>query len=116
MIIRRLLVILGALSLAAARACLSPEDPQGGHAGPTAVKAGKNTIMSSGQQRTYIIDLPANYDMSKPYRFFYTSHWIGSTSEAVRDQNYYFLKPLANAANEPAIFLAPQADGSTWQE
>jgi poly(3-hydroxybutyrate) depolymerase len=83
---------------------------------PTTVKAGKNTIMSSGQQRTYIIDLPANYDMSKPYRFFYTSHWIGSTSEAVRDQNYYFLKPLANAANEPAIFLAPQADGSTWQE
>ena len=43
------------------------------------------------------------------YRLFYTSHWIGSTSEAVREQNYYFLKPLANAANEPAIFVAPQA-------
>ncbi|MEO8316167.1 MAG: hypothetical protein ABI645_15400, partial [Pseudomonadota bacterium] len=47
---------------------------------------------------------------------FYTSHWISSTSEAVRDQNYYFLKPLANAANEPAIFIAPQADGATWLE
>lgn len=54
--------------------------------------------------------------MNKPYRLFYTSHWIGSTSEAVRDQNYYFLKPLANAANEPAIFIAPQSDGSTWQQ
>ena len=54
--------------------------------------------------------------MNKPYRLFYTSHWIGSTSEAVRDQNYYFLKPLATAANEPAIFVAPQSDGSTWQQ
>jgi len=47
---------------------------------------------------------------------FYTSHWIGSTSEAVKDQNYYFLKPLATAANEPAIFVAPQSDGDTWQQ
>jgi poly(3-hydroxybutyrate) depolymerase len=82
----------------------------------TTVTTGKKTITSSGQQRTYIIDIPANYDMNKPYRLFYTSHWIGSTSEAVRDQNYYFLKPLATAANEPAIFVAPQSDGSTWQE
>jgi poly(3-hydroxybutyrate) depolymerase len=77
---------------------------------------GKKMIMSSGQQRSYIIDIPANYDKSKPYRLFYTSHWIGSTSEAVQDQNFYFLKPLATAANEPAIFVAPQSDGSTWQE
>jgi poly(3-hydroxybutyrate) depolymerase len=56
--------------------------------------------------------------MNKPYRFFYTSHWIGSNSEAVVGQNYYFLKPLATAANEPAIFLAPQAlpgnPNGTW--
>ncbi len=82
----------------------------------TTVTTGKKTITSTGQQRTYIIDIPTNYDMNKPYRLFYTSHWIGSTSEAVRDQNYYFLKPLANADNEPAIFVAPQSDGQTWQE
>jgi poly(3-hydroxybutyrate) depolymerase len=82
----------------------------------TTVTSGKKMITSTGQQRSYIIDIPANYDMNKPYRMFYTSHWIGSTSEAVRDQNYYFLKPLATAANEPAIFVAPQSDGSTWQE
>lgn len=82
----------------------------------TTVTSGKKTITSTGQQRSYIIDIPANYDVNKPYRMFYTSHWIGSTSEAVRDQNYYFLKPLATAANEPAIFVAPQSDGSTWQE
>jgi poly(3-hydroxybutyrate) depolymerase len=82
----------------------------------TTVTNGKKTITSKGQQRTYIIDIPTDYDMNKPYRMFYTSHWIGSTSEAVRDQNYYFLKPLANAAKEPAIFVAPQSDGSMWQE
>jgi len=82
----------------------------------TTVTSGKKTITSTGQQRSYIIDIPPDYDMNKPYRLFYTSHWIGSTSEAVRDQDYYFLKPLANAAGEPAIFVAPQSDGSTWQE
>jgi hypothetical protein len=83
---------------------------------PTTVTAGKHSITSTNQQRSYIIDLPANYDINKPYRLFYTSHWIGGTSEQVRDQDYYFLRPLANAANEPAIFVAPQSDGPRWQE
>jgi poly(3-hydroxybutyrate) depolymerase len=98
---------------------LSPGNPAVKSAGcgkATTVTTGKKTIRSTNQDRTYIIDIPAGYDMNKPYRLFYTSHWIGSTSEAVRDQNYYFLKPLATAANEPAIFVAPQSDGSTWQQ
>jgi poly(3-hydroxybutyrate) depolymerase len=82
----------------------------------TTVTTGKKNITSSGQQRSYIIDIPANYDQNKPYRLFYTSHWIGSTSEAVEEQDFYFLKPLANAAMEPAIFVAPQSDGATWQQ
>jgi poly(3-hydroxybutyrate) depolymerase len=82
----------------------------------TTVTTGKQTITSTGQERTYIIDIPTNYDMNKPYRLFYTSHWISGTSEQVRDGNYYSLKPLANADNEPAIFIAPQSDGATWQE
>jgi len=83
---------------------------------PTTVTTGKHTISSSGEDRSYIIDIPGDYDPDTPYRLFYTSHWIGSTSEAVRDQDYYFLKPLAEGAGEPAIFVAPQSDGSTWQE
>jgi poly(3-hydroxybutyrate) depolymerase len=90
--------------------------PSAGCGKATTVTNGKKTITSTNQARTYIIDIPTNYDMNKPYRLFYTSHWISSTSEAVRDQNYYFLKPLATAANEPAIFVAPQSDGSTWQQ
>lgn len=94
----------------------NPPGKSSGCGKATTVTSGKKTILSTGQQRKYIIDIPANYDMNKPYRLFYCSHWIGSTSEAVVDQNYYFLKPLAAAANEPAIFIAPQADGATWQE
>src|SRR5690606_15241763 len=43
-----------------------------------------------------------------------TSHWINSTSGAVRSQDYYYLKPMAEAANVPAIFVAPQSDDGTW--
>lgn len=129
MIRKYLLVVVGALSAAAgltgagiaaaAEAGIAMGNPPVRSAGcgkATTVTTGKHTITSTNQQRSYIIDIPANYDMNKPYRLFYTSHWIGSTSEAVREQNYYFLKPLADAANEPAIFLAPQSDGPTWQE
>ena len=77
-----------------------------------------NTITSGGTQRSYIIDIPTNYDMNKPYRLFFTFHWIGSSDTAVQGQNFYFLKPLATAANQPAIFIAPQAlpgnPNGTW--
>jgi poly(3-hydroxybutyrate) depolymerase len=96
----------------------NPPVPSAGCGKPTTVTNGKKTITSSGQQRTFIIDIPTNYDMNKPYRFFYASHWISSNAEAVVGQNYYFLKPLATAANDPAIFLAPQAlpgdPNGTW--
>lgn len=82
----------------------------------TTVTTGKHSITSTGQERSYIIDLPDGYDMNTPYRLFYTSHPIGGTSEQVRDMRYYSLKPLAVADGIPAIFIAPQSDGATWQE
>ena len=94
----------------------NPPVPSAGCGTATTVTNGKKTITSTGEARTYIIDIPAGYDMNTPHRLFYTSHWIGSTSEAVQDQDYYFLKPLAQADGVPAIFVAPQSDGQTWQE
>ena len=62
--------------------------------------------------------------MNHAYRLFFTFHWIGSTSEAVRDGQtsnggaanwgYYGLKRMSNGANDPAIFIAPQSMGTTW--
>lgn len=90
--------------------------PSAGCGKATTATTGKHSIMSAGEERTYIIDIPDDYDMNEPYRLFYTSHWIGGTSEEVRDGDYYSLKPLAAAAEKPVIFIAPQSDGATWQE
>jgi poly(3-hydroxybutyrate) depolymerase len=54
--------------------------------------------------------------MNKPYRLFYTSHYLNGTAEIVRTSNYYGLKPYATAANEPAIFVAPQGQNNTWTQ
>lgn len=83
---------------------------------PTTVTTGKHEIESSGDIREYIIDIPDNYDPETPHLVFYTSHWINSTAEAVRDGNYYDLKPLAEEAGKPAIFVAPQSDDGTWDQ
>src|SRR5712672_1984200 len=42
--------------------------PSAGCGKATTVTNGKKTITSTNQQRTYIIDIPTNYDMNKPYR------------------------------------------------
>lgn len=101
--------------------------------GGTSVNGGLPTstqlrIQSNNQNREYIIDIPADYDKNKPYRLFYTSHWIGSTDNAIAtgdhdmrnksatNWSYYGLRRESLAAGQPAIFVAPQADGATWQE
>jgi poly(3-hydroxybutyrate) depolymerase len=64
--------------------------------------------MIGTDERSYIVDIPSGYDMTKPYRLFYASHWISSTADAVANEGFYYLKPKSVAANEPAIFIAPQ--------
>jgi len=88
------------------------------------LKTGTYKITSGGSQREYIIDIPANYDPNKPYRLFFAFHWIGSTDTAVANGQvtnggatnwaYYGLKRMATMANDPAIFVAPQSQGTTW--
>jgi poly(3-hydroxybutyrate) depolymerase len=83
---------------------------------PAAVMNGKKTIMSGGMARSYIIDIPANYDVNKPYRLFYASHGLGGSADEVASWNYYELKREAAAANEPAVFIAPQGIDGRWEE
>lgn len=90
--------------------------PSDGCGKATTLTTKEYTISSSGQNRVYYVEMPANYDMNKPYRLFYTSHWIGSRWQDVEGQDFYFLKPLIEASGEQAIFVAPSSDGSTWQE
>ena len=88
------------------------------------IKTGYSKISVNGKNRDYAIDIPNNYDPNKPYRLFYTSHWFGGSAKDVVNgtvsnggaDNWAFfgLKRMANEAGEPAIFIAPSMNGSTW--
>lgn len=77
---------------------------------------GKKTITSGGVSRSFIIDVPANYDPAKPYRLFYVSHGQGGRAEDVAGWNYFGLKTEATAANVPSVFVAGQGLNNTWSE
>ena len=94
----------------------NPPVKSGGCGQPQGITNGKKTINSGGRNRSYIIDIPTSYDPDTPHLLFYTPHWIDGLAEEVRDNDYYFLKPLAQADNKPSIFVAPQSVGGTWQE
>jgi poly(3-hydroxybutyrate) depolymerase len=84
-------------------------------------KSGTYTITTSGTNRTYIIDIPPNYDKNKPYRLIFGMHCMGGSATKVAstgtDQtaNFYHLKPLATSNNIQCIFVAPQGNSNgTW--
>ncbi|MGA2506927.1 MAG: hypothetical protein ABSF80_05565 [Chitinispirillaceae bacterium] len=86
-------------------------------------KSGTYTITSSGTNRTYIIDIPTNYDKNKPYRLIFGMHCMGGSAIKVagtdngQDQTayYYHIKPLATADSIPCIYVAPQGNSDgTW--
>ena len=82
---------------------------------PALITSGKKSITSGGTPRSYIIDIPADYDSAKPYRLFYVSHGLGGKAEDVAGPfNFFGLKPQAAAAKEPVIFIAGQGLDNTW--
>jgi poly(3-hydroxybutyrate) depolymerase len=82
-----------------------------------ALTTGVKQITSSGLSREYVIDVPTNYDQNRPYRVFFAFHAMGSTDMTVATASnyaFYGLKPQATTNNDPAIFIAPQAQSSMW--
>ena len=83
--------------------------------------SGAHTIQSSGQTRSYILRLPANYDNSNPYRLIFGFHWVGGTANDVDsggtdgyNWSYYGLRRLADNAGGDTIFVAPQGNNNGW--
>lgn len=76
---------------------------------------GTHTISSGGQNRSFILRLPDNYDRNRPYRLIFGFHWLGGNATDVANggwvQPYYGLLSLANNS---AIFVAPQGLDSGW--
>ncbi|HEX2872962.1 MAG TPA: hypothetical protein VHP33_16990 [Polyangiaceae bacterium] len=84
-------------------------------------------ITSGGMSREYIIDIPADYDPSHPYRLIFSWHqaYGSDTGNAVgqypagngpnfdaKNYAYFGLHREATAAKEPVIFVAPGGIGN----
>ncbi|GAA2885317.1 hypothetical protein Acy02nite_79700 [Actinoplanes cyaneus] len=83
--------------------------------------SGNHTITSGGQNRSYILRIPAGYDNNRPYRLVFGFHWNGGTAGDVDsggtdgyNWSYYGLRRLADAAGNGTIFVAPQGIGNGW--
>jgi len=124
---------LGSVAVAALLVLTAPSgvDTAAADVGSTAASAGcgsapgltsgSHTIQSSGQNRTYILRLPANYDQNHQYRLVFGFHWRGGTANDVDsggtdgyNWSYYGLRRLADSAGNGTIFVAPQGIGNGW--
>ncbi|MGW5714960.1 RICIN domain-containing protein [Amycolatopsis sp. NPDC003865] len=83
--------------------------------------SGSHTISSGGQNRSYILRVPSNYDNTHPYRLFVGLHWLGGTANDVDsggtdgyNWSYYGLRRLADSAGNSTIFVAPQGNNNGW--
>jgi poly(3-hydroxybutyrate) depolymerase len=81
--------------------------------------SGTHTIQSSGQNRTYILRIPDNYDRNHPYRLIFGFHWRDGTAVDVatgqtvlRDVWAYY--GLLRLSNNSTIFVAPQGLNNGW--
>ena len=78
------------------------------------------------KDREYIVDIPANYDATHPYRLIFSWHqaYGSATGNAngqypannganfdAKNYAYFGLQRESTAANQPAIFVAPQGIG-----
>ncbi|KAM7183361.1 alpha/beta-hydrolase [Rhypophila sp. PSN 637] len=80
-----------------------------------------STTTVNGKRRSYITNLPVNYNSSNPYRLIFMFHGWGNSASAVANGQQGFLPfmglpPLANREGDPigAISVAPEGLNSAW--
>ena len=95
----------------------NPPVPSAGCGKPATITSSKypayRTIMSSGDSRQYVIDLPVPYDMNKPYRFIMGSHGSGGEGNDIQREKYYALQSIPEAASS-VIFVSASGLGGIW--
>ena len=67
------------------------------------------SITAANRQRRYILSVPANYDNTKPYKLVIAWHQLDGNDKQMYQQNYYWLKDIADAASS-TIFVAPNGE------
>lgn len=80
------------------------------------VKSGSYEFQWSVGKRTIRIDIPDNYDNTKPYRLVFGMQCAGGWAGGVQQEGYYGLKPLDT--EKTTIFVAPEGNGNwiPWAE
>jgi len=80
--------------------------------------SGTHTIQSSGQNRNFILKVPAGYDSNRQYKLIFGNHWWGGTANDVAsggtDGAVYAHYGLDALAGGSAIFVAPQGLNNAW--
>jgi poly(3-hydroxybutyrate) depolymerase len=82
------------------------------------LSSGTHTIQSSGQNRSFILKVPNNYNNTYRHRLIFGVHWWGGTAQQVAsggsDGAVYAHYGLEAQANGTAIFVAPQGIDNAW--
>jgi poly(3-hydroxybutyrate) depolymerase len=76
---------------------------------------GTLSIQSGGKTRKYILNVPASYDKSKPYRLVFAFAESGSSAQSVATRNYF---RMAGYDTKNTIFVAPDAENGagSWSK
>lgn len=85
--------------------------PGCGSANP--MKSGNFTESIDGTTRRYSVDVPTNYDGSKPYRLIFVWHPLGGSASQVVSGGYNGLK---SRSSNSTIFVAPDGLNGSNQE
>ncbi len=95
----------------------NPPVPSAGCGKPATITSSKypayRTIMSSGDTRQYVIDLPVPYDMNTPYRFIMASHGVGGQGNDIQNEKYYGIQAIPEAAKS-TIFVSASGLNGAW--
>jgi polyhydroxybutyrate depolymerase len=84
--------------------------PSAGCGSSAAVQSGRLTIDVAGAQREYILELPDDYDASRPYRLIFGWHWRGGNAAQVAD-GFYGLQQRSEGS---AIFVSAEGLDAGW--
>jgi polyhydroxybutyrate depolymerase len=84
--------------------------PSAGCGSSAAVESGRFSIDVAGAQREYILELPDDYDASRPYRLIFAWHWRGGNAAQVAD-GFYGLQQRAEGS---AIFVSAEGLDAGW--
>ncbi|WP_212999560.1 cellulose binding domain-containing protein [Winogradskya consettensis] len=104
-------VLAAAASLAIVTAAPADAAVTAGCGKAPTLTSGTRTISSGGQNRSYILRVPDNYDRSHPYKLIFAFHWLNGTAGNVAGAGYYGLQQLSGNS---AILVAPQGIDNGW--